>query len=448
MIALEARSLGQRNQISAGRRPAAVSLGLLFGWLLTFPLFGPWLAQRAGDDAGSLGVAFLLGHIAGFVWAGFRAVPSSTELRQMLAGSLAVLTALFFSPWCASGVPGLLALFLLGLAIAPLIVDWTQWLGRSSKPYVPLVHGMVGANVMLTLSLMPGIPPLAVRALLVVLPLAAVGFWPEIQPGPDSSPLPLERTTRNRSVLALGAFAVITFFVGGLWYRVYALPSFPSSTWLTVLDLLCYMATLCGLGWWLSRSRNLAPIATATISLLGSGLVLAQVRANYLPRVLLSLGLAGTDYYYWLALWALSRYLPTRRVFAWGLAFSLVQIALATLFDMYSVVQGYPRDIFFGAALAVTMLLLPLVLNSRFYLAPASPRQAVRPPSALTGAERRVYALLLQGASDQDIADELYISRHTVKFHVRNILQKCGVPNRKVLLSTLHDRGTASNGEH
>jgi DNA-binding CsgD family transcriptional regulator len=410
-------------------------------------MFGPWLAHRAGSHTGSLGLAFLVGSISGFAWSGLRDRPMSSRARRGSAGALAALTALFFSPWCSPGIPGLSLLFLLGLVVSPLIVDWTQWLGRSGKPYVPLAQAMISSNVLVTLALLPGIPPLAMQAALAALPLAAVYCWPETDLGPKLAPPPLERSARNRSVLALGAFAVITYFVGGLWYRVYALPSFRASAWLTAFDLLCYMLALAGLGWWLSRSQNLAPVATATISVLGSGLALAQAHASYLPRVLLSMGLAGTDYYFWLALWALSRYLPTRRVFGWGLGFSLVQIALATLFDMYSVVQGYPREIFFGAALGVSMLLMPVVLSSRFHLTPATPKQPVKLPAALTDAEGRVFALLARGASDQDIANELFISRHTVKFHVRNILHKSGAPNRKVLLSMLRGERSATDAK-
>lgn len=49
---------------------------------------------------------------------------------------------------------------------------------------------------------------------------------------------------------------------------------------------------------------------------------------------------------------------------------------------------------------------------------------------ALTEREREVLALIAQGKSNQDIADELFIGIKTVKTHVSNIFQKLQVDDR------------------
>ena len=60
--------------------------------------------------------------------------------------------------------------------------------------------------------------------------------------------------------------------------------------------------------------------------------------------------------------------------------------------------------------------------------------QATRAPKKLghdlTGREREVLALLLQGLSNRQIASELIVSHSTVKFHVSSILGKLGAASR------------------
>jgi DNA-binding NarL/FixJ family response regulator len=48
----------------------------------------------------------------------------------------------------------------------------------------------------------------------------------------------------------------------------------------------------------------------------------------------------------------------------------------------------------------------------------------------LTGREREVLQLLAQGATTEALADRLYISKHTARSHVRNILAKLGAHSK------------------
>ncbi len=57
--------------------------------------------------------------------------------------------------------------------------------------------------------------------------------------------------------------------------------------------------------------------------------------------------------------------------------------------------------------------------------------------------EQEIIHLLIQGKKSYEIADLLYISKHTVKNHVYSIYQKVGVKNRVELSNFIHDFPTA-----
>ncbi|TAH64905.1 MAG: LuxR family transcriptional regulator [Anaerolineaceae bacterium] len=60
----------------------------------------------------------------------------------------------------------------------------------------------------------------------------------------------------------------------------------------------------------------------------------------------------------------------------------------------------------------------------------------------LTPREKEVFQLLIKGIPNREIAQLMYISENTVKFHVKHLLQKTDCPNRVDLVSlynTKHD---------
>jgi DNA-binding CsgD family transcriptional regulator len=56
----------------------------------------------------------------------------------------------------------------------------------------------------------------------------------------------------------------------------------------------------------------------------------------------------------------------------------------------------------------------------------------------LTPAERKVYALLVQGLRTKEIADQLGISFHTAKHHCAHIVEKSGCSDRLALIAKAH----------
>ena len=64
---------------------------------------------------------------------------------------------------------------------------------------------------------------------------------------------------------------------------------------------------------------------------------------------------------------------------------------------------------------------------------------------ALTPQERRVAAAVRRGASNRDIAADLFLSPKTVEFHLRQIYRKLDVHSRSQLVAALAaEKDTAS----
>ena len=63
--------------------------------------------------------------------------------------------------------------------------------------------------------------------------------------------------------------------------------------------------------------------------------------------------------------------------------------------------------------------------------AAGSERRAVRPD--FSRLENEILALVVEGLSNPEIAEKMHLSQHTIKFHVRRIMQKVGVVNRTEL---------------
>ena len=60
----------------------------------------------------------------------------------------------------------------------------------------------------------------------------------------------------------------------------------------------------------------------------------------------------------------------------------------------------------------------------------------------LTAREREVWQSLAEGLSNADIAVALFISQHTVKFHVHNLLAKLGLRSRSEAIAAAHRDGS------
>lgn len=82
----------------------------------------------------------------------------------------------------------------------------------------------------------------------------------------------------------------------------------------------------------------------------------------------------------------------------------------------------------------------------RTYVPPSPPAPLVKAIESLTAREQDVLRLLGRGRSNQEIADDLYVSAETVKSHVGSILVKLGVRDRTQAVVRAYESGFIQPG--
>ena len=107
--------------------------------------------------------------------------------------------------------------------------------------------------------------------------------------------------------------------------------------------------------------------------------------------------------------------------------------------------KGAPRDEVFNAVRVVHRggsLLEPVVASRLLQRVHRGPDD-----NALSAREGEVLGLLAQGLQNKEIADRLFISERTVKFHVSAVLRKLGAGNRTEAVALAAQRGLVKVGD-
>ncbi|MET0899998.1 MAG: LuxR C-terminal-related transcriptional regulator [Mycobacterium sp.] len=114
----------------------------------------------------------------------------------------------------------------------------------------------------------------------------------------------------------------------------------------------------------------------------------------------------------------------------------------AVLLEQLRAHRDSVRDLFFGAVDRIDDLCEAGVEAARFNDDSGEEiRGQVGPQTELTDREAEVFDLMVTGASNHEIADQLVITEGTVKSHVKHILRKYGAVNRSQAIAwALRDR--------
>jgi DNA-binding CsgD family transcriptional regulator len=68
------------------------------------------------------------------------------------------------------------------------------------------------------------------------------------------------------------------------------------------------------------------------------------------------------------------------------------------------------------------------------------PQRVAEAWDALTGTERTVAELVAQGLTNREVAARIFLSPHTVSFHLRKVYRKLGIRSRVELTRAFVDR--------
>jgi DNA-binding CsgD family transcriptional regulator/ligand-binding sensor protein len=136
--------------------------------------------------------------------------------------------------------------------------------------------------------------------------------------------------------------------------------------------------------------------------------------------------------------WA-SNYIPTLRETKLGIIMEIPFFVHEQLHGVMSVHMKHLEDTKEAEAYVTALIGMGTMMMKQSYA--HMPKQELNIDvltEHLTAREMDVLSLLVQGCSNREIADRLFISIHTVKNHITNIFQKIGVNDRSQLIALVY----------
>ena len=455
------------------RLTSAVGCSLFFAYILSFLFEGQVLHSLLGSfflETSAYLLSAMAAHLFGLFSCGYF-VKSLGAVRYVMVVSmgLCLLATLpfFFGPspfW-------IIGLTVSGYASGCVVASF----GSLLKAFTPkherlktcadiLIYSnvfMIATNVVaVNISPLIGLVLSLICVLLAMLFIWALPVQTMKEAG-KARPFKSRRISISKPLFLLTLFVLIITINSGLMYRVIN-PAFEHLTalvsWYWAVP---YIAALIVMGNLPARFKHsmalyvgMAMIMAAFISFM----LLARNASDYLIVDTLMLGACGIfDLFWWSILGEMLDYTDSPiRIFGLGLAANVLGVLAGDVLgrQIVSLQFSYAEVTVIALTIvSVSVALLPvlnrhlaMLLKSHAYLAVyesmSKPQQtAVVVQSAtlepLTVREQEILEVLLDGKSNRQIAEELFISENTVKTHIRNIYAKYDVSSRAELISTV-----------
>ncbi|MDD2619702.1 MAG: helix-turn-helix transcriptional regulator [Syntrophomonadaceae bacterium] len=440
-------------------------IGLVAGWVIIGPGYLSFIS-----NTGTINISFCLAIILGFILAVTMLAHEKTSYFftswswYYLSG--AVILMLFVRLFVASHMFFMVTSFLLGIYVVYLLYKISILLLAADEPVYLVGSTLLVLSVIYYSSdIFLDIYPQHGDLLSFILSFSSVLFLLLVSKNANSSESTntemnvfIEGSTLKRlSLLLICFFMVFLIYTQGTIYFSNAY-SLCGNYWAYILPYMLYFFAIILFSLYI-RITNPSYLLGYCMSVIGCAVAIGMLAFegsvfNYISLCLFSFCAAGVDVFTILMVIAFGRqtrqtvYILSGFVLYWFIIESSSHLGL----NLSNSPAFYKNNL---SAFIIIFILLtfPLLFTKRMsFLIPnentlneqiietaASSCEENENPFMLTAAEKRVYQLICQGLSNADIADSLQISPNTVKFHVRNILQKAGVKNRRELLALTYN---------
>ena len=235
-------------------------------------------------------------------------------------------------------------------------------------------------------------------------------------------------------ILALIAVTVI-YWIGSYSFWEQSLKPLGNFLYIYLLGFTLYIAALIVLVV-LLKNTNYLYLPGFALSALGMGftVLLSTYGIPYLSIIcyfIFIAAAAGADLFYWFSIWSIARLVNNKIKVAIGLIAYLTSITMVNLISSFELKLPGGSYLSVLAAIFVIFILLPLFMRNARSLKLLELTNNTETAfdennfiKHLTPSEIRVLKLICSKYSNTDIANTLFISLNTVKFHVRNIFKK------------------------